>query len=63
MNADEVQRFSRTNTGTFAAQWMVADYNQCMPWEVIALFHLVVSKILQSLLYILYGTRERYPEF
>ncbi|CAE7028412.1 LGMN [Symbiodinium sp. CCMP2456] len=25
---DWVQRFSRTNTGTFAAQWMVADYNQ-----------------------------------
>ncbi|CAE7906044.1 plbF, partial [Symbiodinium microadriaticum] len=26
--AAPVQRFSRTNTGTFAAQWMVADYNQ-----------------------------------
>ena len=27
----KVQRFSRTNTGTFAAQWMVADYNQFCP--------------------------------
>ncbi|CAK9118078.1 unnamed protein product [Durusdinium trenchii] len=26
--ADWVQLFSKTNTGTFAAQWMVSDYNQ-----------------------------------